>query len=801
MKRFLLLALLAFLLSGCSGLIRPEQSLVTDFAALSADNTVGQTFVAKYDGLAGVYFYLAPAQSGAGSITLHLRLQPGSASDLAVSENSLAVDQIHDPAYYGFFIPSLGGSNQKYYYAVLELKGGGEVRVGRAAGGSYLNGALYQNDAPSGSQAAFQLIYSRRKAFFGLGLEGLSWIGLLAVAFFLFVLPGWGLFSFLWPGWGRISWPEKLALSAGLSLAVYPLLVLWTGLTGLPLGAFKRFNRPEWTHPGFREVLPHLLLIFVIALVFLTRFWAIRSLEGPMWGDSLEHAEITQLFLDHGGLFHSWLPYSLYQTLTVQFGFPLFSALLAWLMGLTSIRATLLAGQIINAISVLAIYPLAVRLAKGNRWAGLTALLVAGLLSLMPAFYVNWGRFAQMGGQAILPVALWLVWEALSVPITIKSISKRPQWTGMVFSAIALAGMALTYYRMAFVYVSFILALLIAWGFSQWRFNARLWLLRLVSLVVIGLGAVFLFLPWLPGLWGSNLAGFMVAGVQVGSTLQKVQAEYTVWKDIFYYISRPLVAASLIGLGWSIFRRNWMIAAMGLWVLFLAAINAGRLVHLPGSNMIQTFAILIGLYLPASCILGWMGAEVVGSGNSIWRTALVSVAIIAGAIWGVRDQLHLAQPPTYAMITRPDVRAMDWINASLPEKDARFLVEGFTITNNTSFVGTDAGWWLPLFTHQQNTIPPQYALLSEAPVQPDYNIRMLHLITGLSSAGLNSPEGISLLCREKITHVYIGQEQGKVGFGSVQLFGPEELDGNPAYELLYHQDEVYIFALKPGACP
>ena len=35
---------------------------------------------------------------------------------------------------------------------------------------------------------------------------------------------------------------------------------------------------------------------------------------------------------------------------------------------------------------------------------------------------------------------------------------------------------------------------------------------------------------------------------------------------------------------------------------------------------------------------------------------------------------------------------------------------GFTIYNNTSGVGSDAGWWLSLLTDRENTMPPQYAV-------------------------------------------------------------------------------------------
>ena len=42
--------------------------------------------------------------------------------------------------------------------------------------------------------------------------------------------------------------------------------------------------------------------------------------------------------------------------------------------------------------------------------------LVAALLMPMPAYFVNWGRYTQLAAQALLPVVLWLLLEALEPP-------------------------------------------------------------------------------------------------------------------------------------------------------------------------------------------------------------------------------------------------------------------------------------------------------------------------------------------------------------------------------------------------
>ena len=82
---------------------------------------------------------------------------------------------------------------------------------------------------------------------------------------------------------------------------------------------------------------------------------------------------------------------------------------------------------------------------------------------------------------------------------------------------------------------------------------------------------------------------------------------------------------------------------------------------------------------------------------------------------------------------------------------------------------------------------------------------MIALVYKLETISPGSPQGVSLLCSEGITHVYIGQGQGKVANRAMslgpQLFSPEELLSSQDYSLLYHQDRVYVFALNAGICP
>ncbi len=184
-----------------------------------------------------------------------------------------------------------------------------------------------------------------------------------------------------------------------------------------------------------------------MGLIFGLRFYVVRLLDYPLWGDSLQHTMIARLLVDHGGLFNSWEPYAPLETFTYHFGFHAAVAALHWVGGFDLPQATLWTGQILNGAAVLALIPLA-RLLVAGRWAALGPLLVAGLLSTMPMFYLNWGRYTQLTGQVVLPAAVFFLWKLLE--------AKDLSWRAVFVTSLALAGLALAHYRVAFFALAFV---------------------------------------------------------------------------------------------------------------------------------------------------------------------------------------------------------------------------------------------------------------------------------------------------------------------------------------------------------
>jgi hypothetical protein len=826
-RKLLALLTLALALTGCKPYLHAGQLDVTDSIQVREGKSFGQTFVATYDGLEGVQFFLEPGEVNQSDLIFQLSSGPESADNLASIR--LPLEEVDQAGYYNFDVPVQSNSKSRYYYAKIDIEGEGELGIQVAPHDSYLNGAAHENDRPVEAQARFRLSYHWKSLFLGLLSESFSLAGITFIGLLLFVLPGWAVISLAQANNGKLSWPEQLSLGAGLSLAAYSLLMLWVKQAGIQPGAafawlpagsglawlIWRSLRRFWVAhrtprdsiiipgatPSLENFWPTLTLVIVIALLLMTRFWAIRTIEAPMWGDSVQHAVMTQLLLDNGGLFSSWAPYTPYQSLTVQYGFPAAAAVFSWLSGASSWHATLYTGQLINVIAVLTLYPLAVRLTN-NQWAGVATVFIAGLISTTPAFYVNWGRYAQLTGQAILPVALWLLWTSLATPEDRNQREKIYQaLPTLVLAGFVLAGTSLSYYRMPFFYATFALALLVGWGLPNWRANLQLWGWAALKLALIGGAAGLFFLPWvLQVMQGSVLAGLVQSGVETSSALQNVLSDYQVWQQIGEYIPPVLIGITIGGLVFSLMRRKFMIAAIGLWMLSLASLVALSLLRVPGANLLQNFAIIISLYIPISLICGWAVGELAHLHplRDKLGQAIITVVFTGIAIWFAIGQRNVAQPDTFALVTRPDMHAMSWIRDNTPT-DSLFLVEGFQIYGYSA-VGSDAGWWLPLLAKRQNTIPPQYALMNEAPVDPDYSQNVVLLVGQLEDAGVSSPESMAMICRWGITHVYIGQRQGKASFEAAQLFSPEEFLDHPDFSQVYQKDHVHIFALKQSAC-
>ncbi|MEM3553502.1 MAG: DUF6541 family protein [Candidatus Bathyarchaeia archaeon] len=811
-----------FLLTSCSPFVDRNQTAIIPEVAilLEPGHPVGQTFVARHGGLNGIEFWLEPEPGTTGRLLLHLRSEPQSTADLAVS--ALSLDGIAAPGFYRFPLPRDNRSHSVYRYAFLELEGTGAVRVGAASGEAYLDGAAYRDHEPLDAQLAFRLTYDPWGMALELGLAVLKGLGLLALAALLYLVPGYAVLAYLSlsprssssprfgdekgaGGRGEVPWPARMGLAAGISLALYPLLFLWTDLAGLHLGPLYAWGPVAlglavlaWRYRRWRprqgwEALrawarsdafwPDLTFLLILALVFGVRLLVVRTLDAPMWGDSYQHAVIAQLLVDNGGLFDSWEPYAELQSFTYHFGFHSAVAVFHWLTGTPVYRATLWVGQILNGLAVLALYPLSVRV-SGNRWAGVLATLIAGLLLPMPMSYVNWGRYTQLAGQVILPAAVVFTWDFLE--------SWWQNWRLAGLAWLLIGGLALTHYRVLIFFVIFVISYLLL--------TLKDDLLYTFSRVsILGIGGGVLFLPWFLHTFAGNILRIFGKQLTTPPNLASDFArQYNAIGDITRFMA-PLGWLLLVwAVGFGLWRRQRATLVISLWwFLLLIATNPDWL-YLPGSGSISNFALFIAVYIPAGLLIGNMIGEWVAHRSTKFWAKLFAILTCVLGIFGGLERLGDIDIASHTLITRPDLRAMAWIRENLPE-DARFLVNSFFAYGGSVIVGSDGGWWIPLLTGRQNTVPPlNYG--SERGPKPDYVSWINALATQIEVHGVDHPETLKMLKERGIMFVYIGQREGKVGAGAKQLFSPYDLINSQAFRTIYHQDRVWVFMLNPEVC-
>ncbi len=630
----------------------------------------------------------------------------------------------------------------------------------------------------------------------------------MVLATFLYALPGWALIQWLWRG-EPLFWAERFGLSVCISAAVYPLLFLWFYLLGFQPGALL-----AWLPGGFAVVAlllkqwrtgkrltvarlssqlrdPYTAsLTLLLLLTVSTRLASVHTMVAPAWGDSVHHTYIVQLLLDHGGLFRSWQPYAPIQSFTYHFGFHSLVAVWAWLSGASASHAVINAGQMLNVAAVIVVYPVAYRLSGKNRMAAMSAVVVAGLFSEMPAYYVNWGRYTQLAGQISLLGLIWLfdLWWTERC---------RPPRRLLILITISAAGLILTHYRIALLGAAAGLAWTL-WGLWLYRQKMGEWVQRLLWLITAGIIAVGGVVPWLLITRSGRLESVALAVGQLPTDNAPLWADLAQWVNISEYYFPLLWIIALVALAFALYRRPALSVPLLLWGAVTFLLTNPFLLGLPGTGYITNFLLMIAIYIPLAILLGWLLGEIytllVTWGRIVQGMAGIFTLILVGM--GIYFQLTLVDP-FFQMMTRSDESAFAWIEKNTPP-DARFLVNAFP-AYSTLVVGSDAGWWLPLYTKRASTLPPVIYFAEQ--LEPSID-RDQFWQTEIELQQSNGDPGTlrAILCAAQITHVFIGQRQGGVGYGDTSPLPPVWFADNPNFSLLHQEDLAQVLAFDTQSC-
>jgi hypothetical protein len=626
-------------------------------------------------------------------------------------------------------------------------------------------------------------------------------LALIVAALALYSLPGLALVRWLGPA--DLTLAERACLALSLSPVIPPLLLLFSEPLGFRWGpapawvvlalcallaAWPRADAPWLRRPAFAMRPADGALLAIALTALLVRLYTVRDLVAGQFGDSYHHTMIAQLFVDHGGLFRSWLPYTPLTTFTYHFGFHSMAAWLHWLSGAPVIHTVVLTGQIMNALAAPLAYVFTLRL-FGSQRAALGAALAVGLISMFPAYYVNWGRYTQLAGQTVLP-ATCVAWMSLLDRAVTLDVRPQALLRPLALAAIATAGTALNHYRIAifaalfvFVYAVYLLIT---------RVRSPLALVRLsASGAIAGVAAVLLTLPWLLRVREGallRLAGFYL------STNSEIGNAYSA-PDLDRALANGILPLAAIGLALLLVTRQWRVMILIAWALIAWLAANPQLFGLNGAGLISSFAVLIAAYLVLAPLAGAGIAALLTAAERLgraWPRAAALLPLLLGAVLisgGVFIQARMVDP-FFQLFTPADAAAVVWIRDAT-EPDAKFFVNSFPAYEGTVYAGSDGGWWLPLLAGRATNLEPM-ALGFEAASTSSYYETFLERNRVVLEHPLDSPEAAAALRAGGYRYLYDGPAANPPG----EYIDPDLLAASPLYEQVYSHDGVTIWRVR-----
>lgn len=643
----------------------------------------------------------------------------------------------------------------------------------------------------------------------------------LATMIGIVVLPGYCVVRLLLPDESNAM--IRLGYGAGIGIGLPALAALWLRVLnarwlGTPLVvAYAALGIACLLWLSFRHrprlaisenFGPRLLLLFVLAAATLSRLYASREMAYGHLGDSLQHTVITQLLVDNQGLFSDWSPYAPIASFTYHYGFHMIAAMFHWLTGLPVARSVVLAGQLINVLTILIAYASAAllfqRYAKRAvlaEWGGLIACLVPAFLNTQPAYYVNWGRYTQLAGQIILPLVgplLLAAWQA-SRGETARS---RNKWSLLL--GVLLAGLFVTHYRVALFAAAFTAASIVI-AFVQWRDGPTLkTVLRFVA--VAGVIALTLTAPWILTTASGKLPSLYSDLIQQAGLPSAGRTAFELPPMVPFYVKNWMAILAAFALLVGARNRFWPILYVSGWTIALLAFPTIYLLGLPGAGVIDWFSVYLALYIPLSFMLGYLGMWVVARAYEIgdgWgRIARHSLAalVVAASLWGMTFQPGILDESRGRMVSDIDVEAFDWIKQNT-DKEASFLISGFPCFGGP-LCGNDAGWWLSYVTGRSQSIPPlPYTTETTRPV--DFRVKLQAFYGGLRMLptqngqpvviDLTTPEAVKLIRDKGFTHIFIGDLRLPP---SSDRFDTEKLANSPEFGLVYARGNAKVYVVK-----
>ncbi|HWQ13320.1 MAG TPA: DUF6541 family protein [Roseiflexaceae bacterium] len=553
-----------------------------------------------------------------------------------------------------------------------------------------------------------------------------------------------------------------------------------------------------------------LVILVLFGLTLWTRLAHVRDLAAPAWVDSLHHALLIRVAFERGQAPYSLEPYLPVTGLAYHSGY---HVVLAAALGAARLelpaalpKAMLLSGQVLNAL-VSPAWAAAAAYLWRRPAAAAAAALVVGLASIMPAYYVSWGRYTLVLGVLMLPGALVAAHAAL----------RRGGWGPIGAAALLLAGLSLVHFV--------VLCLALLWCAAVLVCHAPL-RAGAARFALVGGLALVLSAPWSALLLSQVRPGTGSSAVHIAgnATYNRLPVEL-LWAGS----NRLLLALAGLGGLLALQRRDWPAAATLVWSALIVLLANPPLFGLPYLSFFTNEFAAITLFAPASLLIAGGVAALDAELGAVFTTkarrqedakircmradqrlaapelwvaivrrpgepstlrALASsffrgspaLLMLALGVWLAAGFQSVVRPDT-ALATPADMRAVAWAARATPP-DARFVVDTapwlYTVDR-----GGDGGWWLlPLAGRQVSTPPVVFNY------GPEAYVRAVKKETRwLRSGEAEDPAALAAFMRERgYTHVFATGRSRALDLG--------RLRASPLFEELYRDGDVSILRLR-----
>lgn len=815
----ILFMVLSMTMVGCVTLndFDASQEYNTDtIGKLDAHSKVGQTFISRRPHLNGMTIWITasydpvnpPTDTASNSITIKLFHSPEDAQAIFIT--SILAPTSGKTVPITIKIPDQNNSAGKSYYLQL-TKDSDSILINGRNEDVYPHGQANLNGQPINADIAFRLSYEYDFAAVVQDAgQGMTYIWLVFPLLIVLWLPGWLLLEFSELR-SRFDIGEQTAISIGISLALIPVAMLWTTILNIKWtrsgilflsgflvalffvrliytyfisrrAAFKQDNSLiTGSMPSSRAGLKFQLgssftLILIFLLTLAIRMIMIRDLATPAWVDSVHHALITRLILLSGSYPSTYLPYVDITPSAYHPGFHSIVAAFTWLTNLNLAQGLLILGQVLNALAVFSVYLLAKTLTRSSS-IGLFAAIITGFLTPMPAYYTSWGRYTELTGLLILPVALALILILMDGKTT-----KRKSWI-IFLGAISTGGLFMVHYRVIVFLGCLILSYLIIHFLSKKIDPSTnlIWVVLLVfSVAVAGILSVF---PWMY----STLASTVLPMINSSSGNSVGFFHDFSWAYLTSALGKQTLVLTGLGLIWAMIKRVRFAYILLVWTFLLFLLANLVALHLPGGGLISNLSVEIMLFMPISILGGYFMDQLIIH----WKDLIPKQLVIPfmGAIYvfigfmmfiGARQLVTIINPVTVISRTA-DLPAIEWISKNIPENET-IVINPFAWGYGL-YAGSDGGYWISPLSGRASFPPPVLYGLGSG----NKDISALsQKVIDISSDPVATRQFLS---SNEMHYVFIGAKGG--------IISPEKLVASGLFTILYQKDGVWIFGLKP----